>query len=400
MKIILVSAFSISPNKGSEPGVGLIWSSELSKSSIVYVVTRKKLKEDLELYKLKNNLFNLNFIFIDSSSFLRKISIFLEYIDWQVKVFFYFKKKIKLYNFDYIWHLTFGNIFLPTLMFLFNVPFIWGPLGGGERVRFLNYKNFSISDALPHYLKSFLVKTIRFNPFVVFPERKAKLIIAKTKDTFNLLSTKAKSKSIIRLETVFDLPFHNAITINKSNDKIIFCYTGRLISFKNVLLSLEALKGSRINCDYIYKIIGDGPQRKYLESYVKNNKMDNNVVFLGNLPRIEALKILMASDIYLFPSLREGGSWALMEAMALGKPTICIKTNGMEMIADSSSAIMIPLESHSKMLINFQNAISVLSHNHDLRKKIGDNAKIRIENIHSIQELRSFIKNLVNTLLI
>ena len=35
-------------------------------------------KEDLELYKLNNNLFNLNFIFINSSSFLRKISIFLE----------------------------------------------------------------------------------------------------------------------------------------------------------------------------------------------------------------------------------------------------------------------------------------------------------------------------------
>jgi glycosyltransferase involved in cell wall biosynthesis len=398
MKIILVSAFSISPNKGSEPGVGLIWSSELSKSSIVYVVTRKKLKEDLELYKLNNNLFNLNFIFIDSSSFLRKISILLEYIDWQIKVFLYFKKKIKLYNFDYIWHLTFGSIFLPTFLFLFNVPFIWGPLGGGERVRFLNYKNFSITDALPHYVKSFLVKTIRFNPFVFLPERKAKLIIAKTKDTFNLLSNNAKSKSIIRLETAFDLPSHNANIINKSNDKLIFCYTGRLISFKNVILTLEALKGSSIGDDFIYKIVGDGPQRKYLESYVKKNNMENNVLFLGNLPRIEALKILMASDIYLFPSLREGGSWALMEAMALGKPTICIKTNGMEMIADSSSAIMIPLESHSKMLINFQNAISVLSHNHDLRKKIGDNAKIRIDKVHSIKVLQNFIKNIVDTL--
>jgi glycosyltransferase involved in cell wall biosynthesis len=398
MKIILVSAFSISPNKGSEPGVGLIWSSELSKSSIVYVVTRKKLKEDLELYKLNNNLFNLNFIFIDSSSFLRKISILLEYIDWQIKVFLYFKKKIKLYNFDYIWHLTFGSIFLPTFLFLFNVPFIWGPLGGGERVRFLNYKNFIFTDALPHYVKSFLVKTISFNPFVFLPERKAKLIIAKTKDTFNLLSNNAKSKSIIRLETAFDLPSHNANIINKSNDKLIFCYTGRLISFKNVILTLEALKGSSIGDDFIYKIVGDGPQRKYLESYVKKNNMENNVLFLGNLPRIEALKILMASDIYLFPSLREGGSWALMEAMALGKPTICIKTNGMEMIADSSSAIMIPLESHSKMLINFQNAISVLSHNHDLRKKIGDNAKIRIDKVHSIKVLQNFIKNIVDTL--
>jgi hypothetical protein len=84
--------------------------------------------------------------------------------------------------------------------------------------------------------------------------------------------------------------------------------------------------------------------------------------------------------------------------MSLGKATICIKTNGMEMIADPSSAVMIPLESHSKMLINFQNAISVLFHNHDLRKKFGDNAKIRIDNVHSIKALQNFIKNLVNTL--
>ena len=398
MKIILISAFSISPKKGSEPGVGLLWSSELSKFSIVYVVTRKKLKEDLELYKTKNNLYNLNFIFIDSSSFLRKISIFFEYIHWQLKVFFYFRKKIRFYRFDYIWHLTFGNIFLPTFMYLFKVPFIWGPIGGGERVRFLNYKNFSITDALPHYVKSLLVKTIRFNPFVIFPESKAKLIISKTRDTFNLLSNKAKSKSIIRLETAFDLPSHNANVIKNFNDKIIFCYTGRLTSFKNVILTLEALKRSRINDDYVYKIIGDGPQRKFLESFVKNNKMEKNVIFLGNLSRFDTLETLMASDIYLFPSLREGGTWALMEAMALGKPTICIKTSGMEMIADSSSAILIPLESNSKMLINFQNAITVLSHNHDLRKKIGDNAKIRMENVFSIKALRSFIENLVNTL--
>jgi hypothetical protein len=42
MKKILVSVFSIDPNKGSEPGVGWLWTTEIAKSNYVYVLTRKK----------------------------------------------------------------------------------------------------------------------------------------------------------------------------------------------------------------------------------------------------------------------------------------------------------------------------------------------------------------------
>ena len=46
--------------------------------------------------------------------------------------------------------------------------------------------------------------------------------------------------------------------------------------------------------------------------------------FISEIKRNEVLTKLSKADIYLFPSLREGGSWALMEAMAVGLPVICL----------------------------------------------------------------------------
>jgi glycosyltransferase involved in cell wall biosynthesis len=398
MKKILISAFSISPNKGSEPGVGWIWATEISKYSKVFILTREKLKVTLESAKNNKELDNINFIYVKSSKFLRSINIYFEYIHWQFMAYLHILKTHKTYNFDYIWHLTFGNIFLPTLLYKIKIPFVWGPLGGGERVKFRNYKNFNFIDQVPHLLKSILVKLVFMNPFVKFPERKASLIIVKTKDTLNLLSRKSRHKSVTQLETFFKLSTQSQNDIPKNNSIFHFCYTGRLIAFKNIPIALKALKISNIGDDFLFHIIGDGPKRKSLEKLVENIGLRNKVIFHGNLSRKETLTILKDSDLYLFPSLREGGTWSLMEAMALGKPSICLKTNGMEIISNESCSIMIPLQTQTKMINEFSKAISKLYYDKELRCELGNNAKLRIENTFSPLNFELFIKNLVENL--
>ncbi len=53
-KTILVSAYSCEPNRGSEPGVGWDYVSEMSKSYKLIVLTRDDKKKELENEKLAN----------------------------------------------------------------------------------------------------------------------------------------------------------------------------------------------------------------------------------------------------------------------------------------------------------------------------------------------------------
>ena len=67
-------------------------------------------------------------------------------------------------------------------------------------------------------------------------------------------------------------------------------------------------------------IAGEGPERPQLEKLVHRHRLSEIVTFLGFREDVEDL--FAASDLVVMPSLREGLSISLLEAMAAGKPII------------------------------------------------------------------------------
>jgi glycosyltransferase involved in cell wall biosynthesis len=67
-------------------------------------------------------------------------------------------------------------------------------------------------------------------------------------------------------------------------------------------------------------IAGDGPERARLEELTRNLGVADRVNFLGF--REDISDLLAACDLVVLPSLREGLSIALLEAMAAGKPIV------------------------------------------------------------------------------
>jgi glycosyltransferase involved in cell wall biosynthesis len=47
-----------------------------------------------------------------------------------------------------------------------------------------------------------------------------------------------------------------------------------------------------------------------------------------HMPRGELLSNMESHDVFLFPSLRYGGGAVVIEAMAAGKPVVCLDTGG------------------------------------------------------------------------
>ena len=101
----------------------------------------------------------------------------------------------------------------------------------------------------------------------------------------------------------------------------IFLYMGRLATEKNVEALLRAWRlVSPEGCRLV--VVGDGP----LTSSLQNKFSDPQILWWGYEPDLETrIALLQCAEVFLLPSLVEGLSLALLEAMATG--TACVATD-------------------------------------------------------------------------
>lgn len=116
-------------------------------------------------------------------------------------------------------------------------------------------------------------------------------------------------------------------------------------------------------------IIGNGPERKKLESLSLNLKLNDRVSFLGWVNHGSRFwNCLQKSTVFVLPSISEGLPRALIEAMACGLPVIATKVGGIpEVIKDGVNGFLVPpqneealAEAIEKVLndVNFQKSAS------------------------------------------
>src|SRR3989344_6188601 len=94
---------------------------------------------------------------------------------------------------------------------------------------------------------------------------------------------------------------------------------GRLVSWKGFEGVIQALRNEP---SWHLAIVGDGPLRANLESFVRQNGMNERVRFTGTLSRKKLHGWLKASDVFVLNSTYEGLPHVLIEAMSIGTPVI------------------------------------------------------------------------------
>lgn len=112
---------------------------------------------------------------------------------------------------------------------------------------------------------------------------------------------------------------------NIDNRALILLSVGELIHRKNHEIIIQSLAQLN-NINIHYFIAGDGELYDYLNNLVTFLNINNKVTFLGYCRNINEL--CNSCDVFVLPSIQEGLSLALMEAMACGKPVIASKIRG------------------------------------------------------------------------
>lgn len=140
-------------------------------------------------------------------------------------------------------------------------------------------------------------------------------------------------------------------------------------------------------------IVGDGEKRDDLQNQIKDYASKNNIYFLGD--RNDVKEILCISDIFVLPTLGEGMSNALLEAMAAAKPIITTDIpQNKEMLSHNISALLIPPR-NTEALTN--SMLSLLTDS-DYKNILAANALVRVKKMYDIQvvanNLTAFLKSL------
>ncbi|MEQ6124901.1 glycosyltransferase family 4 protein [Pseudotenacibaculum sp. MALMAid0570] len=129
-----------------------------------------------------------------------------------------------------------------------------------------------------------------------------------------------------------------------------------------------------------YILIGEKTQQASFQKLRNQSPIKDQIHLLGR--REDVISILKSTHIYAQTSLEEGFGRAISEAMSVGKPIVMTDAGGCTELIDESSGIIVP-KKNSKAIAN---AISKLINNDDLRQKMGENAKHRIETVYHIND--------------
>jgi glycosyltransferase involved in cell wall biosynthesis len=155
-----------------------------------------------------------------------------------------------------------------------------------------------------------------------------------------------------------------------------------------VPLLLESLPDARV------VIVGDGPLRQDLEAQARSLGIEERVTFLGS--RRDVLSVLPAFDVFALPSVIEGMSNALLEAMAAGRPIVATDVGGnSEVVVDGETGLLVPAADPGQMA----GAILKLLQAPEMAQEMGAAGRRRVTLQYRVEVMARRIEELYESLL-
>ncbi|MCA9462662.1 MAG: glycosyltransferase family 4 protein [Nitrospira sp.] len=378
---VLISAYACEPHKGSEPGVGWNIAKEMAKHCKVWVLTRANNQESIDQEIDANPIENIHFVFYDLPIFFLKlkrgqIGLQLYYYFWQIGSYFVARKLHQSVKFDLAHHVTFVKYWAPSLMALLPIPFLWGPVGGGESTPKPFTQEFSrygqIYERFRDWAKWFSEK----DPLVRLTAQRSRISLSTTPETAQCLTRLGASRVEILTQCgIGKTELENfAHSDRLTQNNIIFLSIGNLLHLKGFHLSLKAFKMTKLK-QAEYWIIGDGPERHRLQDLVHTLDITRQVHFLGRLSHRDTLSKINSCDILLHPSLHESGGGVCVEAMAAGIPVICLDEGGPGSLVTPAVGIKIPILHPHQVIKDMSEAMVDLVQFPEHRLRLGQQGK-------------------------
>jgi glycosyltransferase involved in cell wall biosynthesis len=304
------------------------------------------------------------------------------YCLWQLGAYFVARKLHRQVGFDRVHHVTIANYWLPIFLALLPVPFVWGPVGGGESAPRSFRRCFSLRGRVFELLRDLARSLGQLDPLVRLTARRARVSLAQTEETA-LRLRKMGCRKVIVLSHV-RLPSDMIARLKgiavRQSEPFRLVSVGNLLHWKGFELGLRAFAHFQLWTPAAeYWIIGDGPERKGLANLAERLGVAERVTFWGTIPRQRVIRKLAKCDVLLHPSLHDSGGWVCAEAMAAGRPVVCLDLGGPAVQVTEQTGIKVPAISPEQAVRDLATAMLHLARNPDTKARMGEASRRRVE---------------------
>lgn len=398
MHNILLLAYQCSPFKGSEFSVA--WNYIINMSSnnhlfVIYGVSGEHLGDnaDMENFLADHNIPNVDFIFVkpnrltNALNFLNRkgflpYSFYLAYNNWHRQVYHKAKELIAETHIDIIHYLTPIGYREPGYLWKLNKPYIWGPVGGTVNYPLALSKYLSLSAKLKYSLRNSINSIqLRLNHRIKNAVKKCDVLLTATSKDQDNFDKWLGTKALHIPENCILKTFTNDARI--VDDRLNVVFIGRIDGRKNLGLLCDALFKS-VNHDKIHlHIIGDGPDRKKLESHCYKCGLSDHFHWYGQVPRERVYSILNDMHLLAITSLCEGNPTTIWEALSFGIPIITLDHCGMHDTVSDKCGFKISIDQDYYKIVNDFAAV--------LDKCVTDKSIIRSKSIGAIEDAQGWL---------
>jgi glycosyltransferase involved in cell wall biosynthesis len=361
---ILISAIACSPLSGSEPLHGWIACRALANVADLWLLVSGNHRADIE-EAWRRGLVpeNMQFEFVGTpikffqSRLAARFQSWKAYMDFNKSILPIAKEMHARIGFDLSHHVTYSTWRVGSPLWRLGIPFIWGPISGTEVFPLAKFGNILSPSATAFEIARILGGIYsRLTPEVGLCAKHAFHIFAAHREAVPQLSRLRGRADGISVLSYYAFSAENIARFARPGFKerkgapLKILAGGNLEGRKGVAIALQGLAiAKKQGASFTYRITGSGPEHKHLEALAKQLGLENEVVIGRAFSREDYVNELKDSDLYLLPSLREGGGLTMMEAMLAGCVPIVAECGGPGTAVADGCGVRIPVKSPQQM---------------------------------------------------
>jgi len=306
------------------------------------------------------------------------------YLVWQINAYFVARRLCKEVQFDLFHHVTYANDWMASFIGAFlPIPYVRGPGGGAHRTPKGFESEYPVSGRIWEKVRTLSQWLFRHEPVFIKGQSRARAILVCNKEAAGAVSKRWSSKMEFFPVSGISKDDFAIRTQTPADGKFRVITAGSLIRIKGIGLAIKGFREFALrHPEARFSIVGSGPEEPRLRKIADISGISDQVHFLGELPREQLLDQMRSSDVFLFPSLRDGGGTVVIEAMGSGKPVICLDAGGPGMHVTQDCGFKIPPTSPKQTVCDITAALEDLYQNADRRQEMGRSARKRAEDLY------------------
>lgn len=374
---ILINAYAVAPNWGSEQGMGWNWITNIAKYCNCHIITEGEWKEEIEkaVAELPQKD-NLHFYYNPVSDKIRQICwnqgdwrFYYYYRLWQKKTLKIAEQICKENQIDVIHQLNMVGFREPGLLWKIEGPkYVWGPIGGMENIPTAYLKDANGKLKLFCRLKNF-INTFQYTyqPNVKKAIKRSDCLIAAVKGVKDVLKEKHHRDSILINETGTNIDYGCPVRQSGTKKKHFdILWVGRFIYTKQLGLALRVIEAVK-DLDVRFHICGTGSDANVAFYKQRASKLgiEDKCIWYGKVEHDKIQQIMANSDLFLFTSIMEATSTVILEAISSGLPILCYDICGFGPLVTDKIGRKIQISNPKQSIKEFALQIRDLYHNRE-----------------------------------